>query len=91
MTSLPTVAIAGASGSLGARVARAFLEPAFRARFAGVVVLARNNSAKVQELVGKGAELRQYAEDKLDEALAGIDVLFNTCVTRAGLRRLVRG
>ncbi|KAM4056965.1 nmrA-like family protein [Hirsutella rhossiliensis] len=78
MSSPPTVAIAGASGNLGASMAQVFLEPAFRARFTDVIVLARGNSAKIQQLVSKGARLRQYSEDKLEEALEGVDVLVNT-------------
>ncbi|RGP78960.1 isoflavone reductase family [Fusarium longipes] len=78
MSILPTVAIAGASGNLGAKVTEAFLQPPFRDKFSDIVVLARNRSAKIDNLIEHGASLRLYAEDNLREALARVDVLINT-------------
>ncbi|KAM0549196.1 hypothetical protein ACHAPJ_009505 [Fusarium lateritium] len=78
MSALPTVAIAGATGNLGAKVTEGFLQPPFRDRFSDVIVLARSRSPKAENLVKHGASLRLYAEDNLGEALAGVDVLINT-------------
>ncbi|KAF5656804.1 isoflavone reductase family [Fusarium heterosporum] len=78
MVTLPTVAIAGATGNLGAKVTGGFLQPPFRERFHDVIVLARSQSPKTEELVKRGASLRLYAEDNLKEALYGVDVLINT-------------
>ncbi|KAM0345661.1 hypothetical protein ACHAPU_006315 [Fusarium lateritium] len=78
MATLPTVAIAGATGNLGAKVTEGFLQPPFRERFDDVIVLARSRSPKVEHLIKHGASLRLYAEDNLKEALDGVDVLINT-------------
>jgi nucleoside-diphosphate-sugar epimerase len=80
MPALPTVAIAGATGNLGAKVTEGFLQPPFRDRFYDIIVLTRSRSPKVENLVKQGASLRLYAEDNLEEALAGVDVLINTYV-----------
>ncbi|PHH88520.1 hypothetical protein CDD83_7427 [Cordyceps sp. RAO-2017] len=77
MSSLPTVAIAGASGLLGANIARAILQPSLRSKFANVIVLARSSSKKTEEFVEAGAKLRQYSEGNVKEALEGVDVLIN--------------
>ncbi|KAM0283566.1 hypothetical protein ACHAQK_003695 [Fusarium lateritium] len=78
MPALPTVAIAGATGNLGAKVTEGFLQPPFRDRFSDVIVLARNRSPNAENLAKQGATLRLYAEDNLGEALVGVDVLINT-------------
>lgn len=80
MSSRPTVAIAGATGNLGAKIAAGFLTPPFRAAFRDVIVLARSRSANAETLVSQGATLRLYTEDSLSEALAGVDVLINAYV-----------
>ena len=80
MASLPTVAIAGATGNLGAKIADAFLLPQFRARFRDVVVLARAASPRTERLVSLGAQLRVYSEDDVAASLQGVDVLINACV-----------
>ncbi|KAM0328014.1 hypothetical protein ACHAQA_005413 [Verticillium albo-atrum] len=73
-----TVAIAGATGNLGAKVANAFLLPKLRVRFRDVIVLARSESPRTQELVSQGAKLRLYSEENLETALQDVDVLINT-------------
>ncbi|KAF4437780.1 isoflavone reductase family [Fusarium acutatum] len=78
MSLRPTVAIAGATGNLGAKVAEGFLQQPFRDRFYDIIVLARSSSPKAENLVKHGASLRLYTEENLEEALAGIDVLINT-------------
>ncbi|EXA45740.1 hypothetical protein FOQG_09304 [Fusarium oxysporum f. sp. raphani 54005] len=78
MSVLPTVAIAGATGNLGAKVTEGFLQQPFRDRFHDIIVLARSRSPKAENLVKHGASLRLYAEENLQEALAGVDVLINT-------------
>jgi nucleoside-diphosphate-sugar epimerase len=80
MSVLPTVAIAGATGNLGAKVTEGFLQQPFRDRFHDIIVLARSRSPKAENLVKHGASLRLYAEENLQEALAGVDVLINTYV-----------
>ncbi len=50
MSSRPTVAIAGATGNLGAKIAAGFLTPPFRAAFRDVIVLARSRSANAETL-----------------------------------------
>ncbi|KAJ4152729.1 hypothetical protein LMH87_009252 [Akanthomyces muscarius] len=77
MSARPTVAIAGATGNLGAKIAEGFLEQQFRERFLDVIVLARSRSSKAEHLVTQGATLRLYTEDNLKEALTGVDVLIN--------------
>ncbi|KIL83644.1 hypothetical protein FAVG1_13127 [Fusarium avenaceum] len=74
----PTVAIAGASGNLGRKIAQAFLLPHFRRRFHDVIILARSESPETQELVSLGARLRHYSVEKLETALQDVDVLINT-------------
>ncbi|KAF4975975.1 hypothetical protein FZEAL_7302 [Fusarium zealandicum] len=96
MSALPTVAIAGATGNLGAKVAEGFLQRPFRDSFLDVIVLARSRSPKAEELVERGASLRLYAEDNLGEALAGVDVLINAVgpsghVFKEALLRSIRG
>ena len=80
MSARPTVAIAGATGNLGAKIAEGFLEQPFRDGFLDVIVLARSRSGKAEHLVTQGATLRIYTEDNLKEALAGVDVLINAYV-----------
>ncbi|KAF5664529.1 isoflavone reductase family [Fusarium denticulatum] len=78
MSRLPTVAIAGATGNLGAKVAEGFLQQPFRDRFHDIIILARSRSSKAENLIERGASLRLYTEENLEEALAGVDVLINT-------------
>ncbi|TVY67177.1 Isoflavone reductase-like protein TP7 [Fusarium oxysporum f. sp. cubense] len=78
MSVLPTVAIAGATGNLGVKVTEGFLQQPFRDRFHDIIVLARSRSPKAENLVKHGASLRLYAEENLQEALTGVDVLINT-------------
>lgn len=80
MTSLPTLAIAGATGHLGYHVTKSILMPEFKARFKEVFILSRSDSDKAQELVRAGAKLRLYSEEDLPSALDGVDVLVNTYV-----------
>lgn len=80
MSQLPTVAIAGATGNLGAKIAEGFLEQPFRDRFLDIIVLARARSDKAEHLMNQGATLRLYTEDNLKEALTGVDVLINAYV-----------
>lgn len=80
MDSLPTVAIAGATGNLGGKIANALLLPQFRARFRDVIVLARSESPSAERLVSLGARLRVYSEDDVAAALRGVDVLINAYV-----------
>ncbi|KAH7399695.1 hypothetical protein BKA66DRAFT_452386 [Pyrenochaeta sp. MPI-SDFR-AT-0127] len=71
------VAIAGATGSLGLIVAKVFLLPQFRTRFHDVIVLARSESPKTEELISLGAKLRLYSEDTLETVLRDVDAVVN--------------
>lgn len=79
--SLPTVAIAGATGSAGKPITSAFLSLEFRSKFKNVILLTRQTSSKDRQdklrIPTKGAVIREYSEDKLTEALDGVDIVVN--------------
>jgi len=76
---LPSVAIAGATGNVGAKFASVFLRPEFRQRFRDVVILSRSSTSEAaQKLAASGASLRTYNEDNLAPALKDVDVVINT-------------
>ncbi|KAK2601988.1 hypothetical protein QQS21_004414 [Conoideocrella luteorostrata] len=77
MTSLRTVAIAGATGNLGRELVNAFLLSEFRTRFQEVIILVRSESQCTASLVSAGAKLRTYNEENLEQSLQGVDVLVN--------------
>ncbi|KAF5639737.1 isoflavone reductase family [Fusarium tjaetaba] len=54
------------------------LEVTLSIEFHDIIVLARSRSPKAENLIKRGASLRLYTEDSLEEALAGVDVLINT-------------
>jgi putative NADH-flavin reductase len=75
---LPTVAIAGATGNVGAKIAAVFLRPAFRPRFRDVVLLTRSTtSVAAQVIANGGATLRVYDEENLAAVLEDVDVVVN--------------
>ncbi|EGX90723.1 isoflavone reductase family protein [Cordyceps militaris CM01] len=78
MSTSRVVAVAGASGNLGAKITEMLLQPPFRQRFAQVVILARSSSTEVKRLASLGAVVRQYSDDNLEDALKHVDVLINT-------------
>lgn len=75
---LPTVAIAGATGNVGAKIAAVFLRPEFRRRFRDVVLLTRSTTSVAAQVVASGgATLRAYDEDHLAAVLKDVDVVVN--------------
>jgi hypothetical protein len=75
----PTIAIAGATGNLGKDVTNAFLEPTTLSKFAAIVLLSRKRSSPVLDAwKDKGAKIVVCAEDDIEEALRGVDMLVNT-------------
>ena len=77
MTGLPTVAIAGATGTLGYHIVQAFLSSTFRSSFQNIIVLARSESKQSNDYALAGAEVRKYSEEDLVPALEGVDILIN--------------
>ena len=78
MSSLPTIAIAGATGNLGAKIASVFLRPEFRSRFQDIVLLSRSAHAPAaQALVDAGGILRTYDERNLQASLQDVTVVIN--------------
>lgn len=75
--SLPSVALAGASGHLGKHVLSAFLSPTFRSSFSDIIILKRRTASPSTDEV-QGATIRFYDDDHLDEAMVGIDVVVST-------------
>ncbi|KAJ5905196.1 uncharacterized protein N7473_002112 [Penicillium subrubescens] len=82
MTSIisrPVVAIAGATGHLGSRVASAFLSSPFNEQFSDVILLSRNKpSPESTPKTGGRYTTRKYDEDNLVDALRGVQILVNT-------------
>lgn len=76
--SLPTVAIAGATGRLGVYITEAFLSPEYRPKFKEVIVLSRNKSSKTAPWEQQGATVRTYSESNIKESLEGVDILVNS-------------
>ncbi len=81
MSSLPSVAIAGATGNVGAKVAAEFLKPEFRARYKQVIILSRSSASETARRLGDlGATIRVYEEEALAAVLSDVDILVNACV-----------
>ncbi|GLI75908.1 hypothetical protein PoHVEF18_004174 [Penicillium ochrochloron] len=77
--SRPVVAIAGATGHLGSRVASAFLSSPFNEQFSDVILLSRNESSpESTSKAGGRYTTRKYDEDNLVDALRGVQILVNT-------------
>jgi hypothetical protein len=84
MSSLPVVAIAGATGRAGTSITKAFLSPKFRPNFSEVVLLSRSHSSPQLDAWAKeGATIRPYTQDALAEALHGVNIVIN-CVGSKG-------
>ena len=78
MSILPSVAIAGATGNVGAKFALVFLRPEFRRRFREVVILSRSKTSEAaQKLAASGGSLRTYDEANLADVLKDVDVVVN--------------
>jgi len=80
MTSLPVVAIAGATGRLGKPTTEAFLSSKWNSNFKQVVILSRSASLPDHEAWLKaGAILRTYSDDEtsLKQVLEGVNILVN--------------
>jgi putative NADH-flavin reductase len=78
MPSLPSVAIAGATGNVGAKIAAVFLRPEFRDKFQDVIILTRSTTSMMaQQLASSGASLRVYSEQHLAGVLSDVNVLVN--------------
>lgn len=80
MASLKSVAIAGASGTLGKHVLSAFLQPEFRSSFSEIIVLKRPSASSKSDVYQdrEGATIRTYDDSNLTAALEGVDVLIST-------------
>lgn len=80
MSPTVSVAIAGASGTLGKHVLSAFLQPEFHSSFSEIIVLKRpstsNNSDVYQ--AREGVTIRTYDDSNLAASLIGVDVLVST-------------
>lgn len=77
-----TVALAGATGHLGAYISSAFTSAPFRERFNRIVLLGRKRTPQLDELAQKGAEIRIYGENSsLADKLRDIDVLIDMYVS----------
>ncbi|KAG8899955.1 hypothetical protein FRB99_006348 [Tulasnella sp. 403] len=74
-----SVAVAGGTGSLGALIVKAFLEPSvYPSTVNRVVVLTRSDSSPaLKELQAKGAEISVVGDAPTAESLKGVDVLVN--------------
>ena len=77
MTSLPTVAIVGATGNLGYHIVQAFLSSTFRRSFQEIIVLVRSESKQSSDYASAGAKVRKYSEEDLVSALEGVEILIN--------------
>jgi len=80
MTSLPTVAIVGATGNLGYHIVQAFLSSTFRRSFQEIIVLVRSESKQSSDYASAGAKVRKYSEEDLVSALEGVEILINAWV-----------
>ncbi|KAK6341639.1 hypothetical protein TWF696_008708 [Orbilia brochopaga] len=86
MSSLPVIAIAGGTGTLGKEVVSALLDPQLRSKYQELIILTRSTDAEQLAEWGKqGATVRKYgAEDdqSIADALSGVDILINTIASR---------
>ncbi|KAJ5662435.1 uncharacterized protein N7477_010051 [Penicillium maclennaniae] len=75
----PVVAVAGATGHLGRRVASAFLSSLFHGQFSEVILLSRQDSSlsSIPDMASKYT-IRKYDENNLVDALRGVQILVNT-------------
>lgn len=80
-STLPVVAIAGATGHLGHNMTKAFLAPRVRSRFSKVILLSRqpvSASVHLARWQDEGnAMIRSYDEDNFGPAIADVDIFVN--------------
>lgn len=81
MTARPAVAIAGATGRLGAHVADAFLSAEFLPSFSNIILLTRRIPDPIPNSWAN-AKVVTYDESNLVEALSGVDVVVSTYVAK---------
>ena len=76
--SLPSVAIAGATGRIGKYITAAYLSPQFRSEYDKVVLLSRSESSpQLDEWKSQGATIRKYSPDNIASTLRDIDIVVN--------------
>ena len=78
MSALRTIAIVGASGHLGKEVAGALLSSTFRQSYGNVLLLTRDRGDSRPAAPPAGADIRCFSNDKLADALQGVDVWIST-------------
>lgn len=77
----PVIAIAGATGNVGSRLAESFLSEDVCTQLSGLVLLPRRHTPRTKDWESKGAQVRVLDDgediDQLANALEGVDVLIN--------------
>ncbi|KAJ6262903.1 hypothetical protein Dda_1461 [Drechslerella dactyloides] len=86
MSSLPVIAVAGGTGTLGKELVSALLDPQLRSKYKDIIILTRDaNTPRLAEWIQRGVLVRKYATEDVQsavEALSGVDVLVNTIASR---------